>query len=398
MAIRAKVRGSGGKGRSAGFGSVETLQSGRFRVRWRDTAGMRHTAEQTFPTVTAARAFLATIQADMLRKTYRAPRPVTETLSEYAAEWLDTRPGLKPSTRNQYRIDFRRHVEPYLGRRRLDRIEPEHVRKWHADLTARLRRELVPVRPLNGKTVARCTDGSATVARSYRLLRSILQTAVNDELLVRQPCRIAGAGDARSTERPVLSGVEIAQLAKAVPAHYRAFVILAAYSGLRAGELAALRIADLELGESPAVRVSRRFYRVAGEITVDLPKSAKGFRAIPLPGFVAAELRAHLVEHRAAASKEDLVFVTTAGRDVLDGYSQVIRRALDRMGRSDVRMHDLRHSAMAVAAEHGASLATLMHMAGHSTPTAALRYQHVTAEHARRVAAAIHVAAASHHA
>lgn len=92
-----------------------------------------------------------------------------------------------------------------------------------------------------------------------------------------------------------------------------------------------------------------------------------------------------------------MLFVTASGRDVLDGYSQVIRRALDRLGRPDVRMHDLRHAAMTVAAEHGASLATLMHMAGHSTPSAALRYQHATAEHARRVAAAIDASAAAHH-
>jgi hypothetical protein len=95
------VRGSGGKGRSAGFGAVETLPSGRYRVRWRDAAGTRHTAEQTVATVTAARAFLATVQADILRKTYRAPRPVTETLSQYGEAWLDSRRGLKESTRNQ---------------------------------------------------------------------------------------------------------------------------------------------------------------------------------------------------------------------------------------------------------------------------------------------------------
>jgi integrase len=279
----------------------------------------------------------------------------------------------------------------------LDKIEPEIVRKWHADLTVRLCRELTPRSTLNGNGTARCTDGTVTVARAYRLLRSILQTAVDDELLVRQPCRISGAGEARSTERPVLSATEIAALAAEVPAHYRAFVILAAYSGLRAGELAALRIADLDLGEEAAVRVSRRFYRVAGEITVDLPKSAKSFRVVPLPGFVGAELGRHLAEHRAGAARNALVFVTASGRDVLDGYAQVMRRALDRLGRSDVRMHDLRHSAMTVAAEHGASLATLMYMAGHSTPSAALRYQHATADHARRVAAAIDATAAAHH-
>lgn len=397
MATRAKVRGSGGKGRSTGFGAVEALPSGRYRVRWRDEQGGRRTADQTFATVTAARGFLATIQADMLRKTYRAPREVTETLSEYGTDWLESRPSLKASSRNQYRIDFRRHIEPYLGCRRLDQIEPETVRRWHADLSRALRAQMSSRGDPDPAIAHLRPDGSATVARSYRLLRSILQTAVDDELLMRQPCRITGGGEARSAERPVLSAVQIAELADEVPPHYRAFVVLAAYSGLRAGELAALRVLDVDLGDQPAVRVSRRFYRVAGELTVDQPKSAKGFRTVPLPSFVAAAVREHLVAHRADAVKTDLLFVTASGRDVLDGYSQVLRRALDRLGRPDVRTHDLRHSAMTAAAEHGATLATLMHMAGHSTSNAAQRYQHATAEHSRRVAAAIDASASALH-
>jgi integrase len=361
------------------------MSSGRFRARWRDEDGVRQTAEETFASVSDARAFLATVQADMLRRTYRAPRQVSETLSEYGAEWVDSRPGIKDSTRHQYEIDFRRHIEPYLGDRRLDRIEPEAVRKWNAALARDLRSELAHT----GR------DGAATAARAYRLLRSILQTAVEDELLTRNPCRIAGAGEARSTERPVLSVAEIAILAAQVPAHYRAFVLTAAFSGLRAGELAALRVSDLDMSDAPSVRVSRRFYRVGGEITVDAPKSARGFRTVAIPAFVADELRAHLAEHRKGAAKNDLVFVTASGRDVLDGYSQVVRRALDRMEREDVRMHDLRHSALTAAAEHGATLATLMHMAGHSTSNAAQRYQHATVEHARRVAAAIDASAAA---
>jgi integrase len=72
----------------------------------------------------------------------------------------------------------------------------------------------------------------------------------------------------------------------------------------------------------------------------------------------------------------------------------VVRRALDRIGRTDARAHDLRHSALTSAAEHGATLATLMQMAGHSTPDAAQRYQHATLEHSRRVAAAVDQSAA----
>jgi integrase len=88
------------------------------------------------------------------------------------------------------------------------------------------------------------------------------------------------------------------------------------------------------------------------------------------------------------------VFLTAGGREILDTYSQILRRGLDKIGRADCRGHDLRHSAMTAAAEHGATLATLMQMAGHSTPAAAQRYQHATAEHARRVAAAMDATAA----
>jgi integrase len=114
---------------------------------------------------------------------------------------------------------------------------------------------------------------------------------------------------------------------------------------------------------------------------------------VVLPTFVATELQRHLREHRAGASGEDLIFVTAGGRDVLDGYSAIMRRALNRIGRPDVRAHDLRHSAMTAAAEHGATLATLMHMAGHATSAAAERYQHATTEYARKVAAAIDASA-----
>ncbi len=210
---------------------------------------------------------------------------------------------MKDSTRHQYGIDFSRHIEPYLGERLLDKIEPEHVRRWHARLTSDLRSDLAP----SGR------DGSATVARAYRLLRAILQTTVDDELLLRNPCRLPGAGTPRSTERPVLAISEVGELAGVVPDHYRAYVVLAALSGLRAGELAALRLRDCVLGPAPSVRVARRFYSVAGRVTVDTPKSDAGARVVPLPQTVAQEVRKHLTRHRADAGPNDLVFVTAGG-------------------------------------------------------------------------------------
>jgi len=309
---------------------------------------------------------------------------VNEPLSTYAWQWIETRPGLKDSTCHQYAIDFRRHVEPYFGDRLLDRIEPEVVRRWYVTLGADLRAELERTgREGRRRSRARAVCCGRSCRRPW-----------TTSCLCATRTRLVGAVDPRSTERPVLSIAEIAALAGAVPPSYRAFVVLAAFSGLRAGELAALRVMDLDLRRgAPQVRVARRFYRVGGRITVDIPKSQRGARTVALPTFVATELRRHLKEHRAEASPEDVVFVTAGGRDVLDGYSQVIRHALHRIGRPDARAHDLRHSAMTAAAEHGATLATLMHMAGHSTSTAAQRYQHATLEYSRRVASAMDASA-----
>ncbi len=79
------------QGRRPGFGTIETLPSGRYRVRWRDSDGLRVTAPQSFATLSEARGYLATVEADQLRRTYRAPRRVTETLA--SAESIGSRRG-----------------------------------------------------------------------------------------------------------------------------------------------------------------------------------------------------------------------------------------------------------------------------------------------------------------
>lgn len=74
--------------------------------------------------------------------------------------------------------------------------------------------------------------GQSSVAKAYRLLRAILNTAVDDELIRRNPCRIKGAGNDGSPERPVLDVAEVLAAARAVPDRYRALVLLATFTSL----------------------------------------------------------------------------------------------------------------------------------------------------------------------
>jgi integrase len=86
-----------------------------------------------------------------------------------------------------------------------------------------------------------------TVAKAYRLLKAIFNPAVDDGLIRRNPCRIKGAGQQRSPERPVLAGPEVYSLADTVGDRCRALVLLAVFGSLRWCELAALRRPDIEV-------------------------------------------------------------------------------------------------------------------------------------------------------
>jgi integrase len=101
------------------------------------------------------------------------------------------------------------------------------------------------------------------------------------------------------------------------------------------------------------------------------------------------------IENYTTGDPAELVFTTSTGGPVLTTYSQMLRRALARIGRPDVRVHDLRHTGMTLAAEAGASLADLKLRMGQSTTRAAELYIHATVDHGRTVANAMSALAAS---
>ncbi len=100
-----------------------------------------------------------------------------------------------------------RHVDPVLGPVRLSRVTPSAVRAWYMDIRERY-----------------VTTGDD----AYRMLRAILNTAVTDGLIARNPCQVRGAGQARSVERPVATVAELAAAVEAVPDRYRLAVLLPA--------------------------------------------------------------------------------------------------------------------------------------------------------------------------
>jgi integrase len=205
--------------------------------------------------------------------------------------------------------------------------------------------------------------------------------------LARNPCVIPGAGQERSLERPAASLAQVYQLAGQVPPRWKALILLAAFCGLRFGELAALTRRDIDpLHWTVTVRASASDLR-GGVRQVGPPKSAAGRRTIAIPEVIAPVLVAHL-ETFVTHQPDSALFVGPSGgllRSANFGKN-VWRPALAEVGMSGFHFHDLRHTGNTMAAATGASLAELMSRMGHASPEAAMRYLHASAEGDRAIA------------
>jgi integrase len=163
-------------------------------------------------------------------------------------------------------------------------------------------------------------------------------------------------------------------------------VLIAAYGGLRAGELFALRWENVDL-EHLCVRVVEQVQHVSGHLLVSAPKTDAGRRQVPIPAFVADELAARRADESGAGST-GLVFAAPGGGYLRD--SNFRRRmwvpAVKRAGLAPLRLHDLRHTCASLAA--GADIKVLQRMLGHSSAALTLdRYGHLMPGQAEAVAA-----------
>jgi integrase len=221
------------------------------------------------------------------------------------------------------------------------------------------------------------------------LLHSILATAVDDGLIRRNPCRIKGAGQEDSPERPVVPLSTLVELLDHVPARYRALLLLATFASLRFGELAALRRGDIDL-ESRTIRVVRSMAQMNdGTLMDEEPKSRAGRRVVSVPLEIVPELRWH-PERFVLDSEDGLVFVgPKGGRLRRSNFRDLWIKACDEVRLSGVHLHDLRHTGNTLAAATGASLRELMERMGHSSTRAAMIYQHTTRERDDAIAAAM---------
>jgi integrase len=277
---------------------------------------------------------------------------------------------LRPKTRELYDVFLRLHILPTLGAVQLHQLSTSRIRAWQSKLL------------VDG-------PGPSTAAKCYRLLRTILSTAVEDGHLASNPCTIKGAGVEPADERTIPTLDQVDALADTIQPKLRAFVLLAAFVGLRRGELLALTRRDVDLMHRTIdVRVQRQEAKGGGHLVAP-PKTDAGRRTVVIPSSLVPVLEMQL-ERWATPGPDGILFPGAKGGPLrICVWQREWNRTRRALGLEGVRLHDLRHVAGTLAASTGAGTKELMHRLGHASPRAALRYQHATAKRDAAIADAI---------
>lgn len=279
------------KGRRRRFGAIRRLKSGRYQARYPGPDGVMRPAPFTFETTADADDWLAEKQTEIRRGEWRDPEAGAVSFRAYADKWVEER-GLAPLTQDLYRYLLDKHLFAF-AESDLDEITAPRVREWR---TERLR----------------ATGAKTITAKAYRLLKAVMETAVDDELIQRNPCRIKGGGKEKAVERRIATVPQVDALANAVGMRWRLMVYLGAYGPMRPEELAGLRRRDVDL-DTLQIRVRlAEPERMNGRRVQGDTKSEAGTRTVVLPAFLRRELRWHL-ESYAEAGPDGLIFVGEKG-------------------------------------------------------------------------------------
>jgi integrase len=339
-----------------------------YQARYPDPKKSGRRIEKTFARKRDADRWLTGQRAAVDRGDHLDPRESERRMHAVIDEWRSTWTGLEPKTRAGYENIISVHLVPAFGDLRVGQVTPDRVQEFVNKLAAR--------------------RAPNTVRRVFTVLRGVLKMAVQRRYLGTNPCdAVALPKKPRATtgrDRLYLSAAEVRKLAEGIHPHYRVAVYVAAWCGLRAGELWALRRDDVDLlrGTLRVDEALKEINTTAESMAEDKgiqfgpPKSAAGHRTLTLPGFLRELLRDHLSQPLPGGDgPEALIFTTERGRPVRHSlfYSRVFQPVVkaelpqysDYANRRGLRFHDLRHTCASLSLAVSPSLHLVKERLGH---------------------------------
>lgn len=316
----------------------DTAKGRRYMVRYRKP-DRKPTMRRGFRTKREAQMFLNTVEVSKLEGLYVDPTAGKRTVASLGAHWLASQAHVKASSKKVYETALRIHVLPEFGALPVSGVKRAHVRDWVAGMTDR-------DKPLAARTVR----------RAHFVLQAILELAVDDKLIARNPAHgIKTLPSIRHRKNAYLTYEQVEEVAAAADRHHQVehrgkygFVVyIAAYMGLRWTEIATLRPTDVDLS---AKRVT-----VRAEVSKNSQERSVGYPAFMHERFrelvLAADPGGVLIPSMRSPKTEESWFLGVRKRASLpEGF----------------RFHDLRHSAASFAVSEGASVKVVQNMLGHN--------------------------------
>lgn len=280
-------------------------------------------------------------------------------LGDWAGTWLETKVDLRPSSRARLEGVLRAHIVPEFGDRPLSGIGNAEIGAWVARLGS-------------------AGLSASTVRKSFNALSQMMRAAVADQRIPFNPCQSVPLPPERHVEQRFLMPREVEVLAEVMEPRFRALVLLAAYGGLRFGELAGLRRSRLDPVRG-RVQVAESLVEANGQLSFGPPKSKRSRRSVPLPRRIASEMQAHL-EQYGLADPDSLVFTGPKGGALRrTGFRRSWwQPATKAAGLPGFKFHELRHTFVALWVAAGANPKEISVRAGHSSVAFTLdRYGHL---------------------
>jgi integrase len=319
----------------------------RWYVRYFDPSGKR--VSKTFDRKVDAQRFLHQVETSKNTDSYIDPARGKITMSAFADKWLRTQGHLKPSTLARYQGIVDKWIKPRWGNVPLSKITHADVAEWVSEIRL----------------------SAASVRYVHRVMFLILELAVREGRISRNPAAAVRLPKIAKAEKQFLSREEVFRLADAAAQYpipeigeqYRALVLVLAFCGLRWGEAAGLRVGRVDLLRR-RLTVAETLSEVNGHLVSGTPKSHAA-RQVPIPNFLVDMLAEVIFEK----SPDDLVFTTWRGKPLrnLNFRRDVFDRAAADSNLSHLTPHELRHTAASLAVSAGANVKAVQRMLGHAS-------------------------------
>ena len=320
-----------------------------------------------------------------LKSTITPDTPIKLKADMPFGEWLDywyetyCKPNARPATQRTYEGYIRLYLHPRLGSIPLNKVTINDIQQMCTWMMTEARLD-----QKNGDSGL----SDSQVRNCYSLCDRVLEKAVTEKLIVRNPAKGCKLPPDRPKEMKVLSREDMQKvLIQAKEENYYELFLLEFATGLRLGELMALQWDDVDLvtGE---LRINKQVNLVGSKLVISEPKTKAAVRTLILPPSV----RKVLAEYKTRVNsrwlfpspkKDDLPIIPSA-------VSRRLHTLLEHAGCEQVRFHDLRHTFATNALAHGMDIKTLSTILGHvSSATTLNTYSHVTDEMRQRAAVKI---------